>query len=187
MMRPEHLIAACWILFVLYWMISARSIKPAAERQSRAAMLAHKLPVCLGAILMLVPRADPFGTPIIPDAASAKWLGAFICVLGLLGAFWSRKILADNWSNDVEFKQGHQLIESGPYHFVRHPIYSSILLMLFGAALTVNRFISLASLVLFFAGFFIKLKQEERLLLRHLPAGYPAYKARTKMLLPFVF
>jgi protein-S-isoprenylcysteine O-methyltransferase Ste14 len=185
-MGPGHIIAVCWIIFWLYWLISARWIKPVAERQSWAGKLAHRLPVSLGAISMFVPKAEPFGTAIIENAANAKWLGAAIAILGLLAAIWSRKVLADNWSNNVEFRQGHKLVERGPYRFIRHPIYSSILLMLFGTDLTINRLVGLASLLLFFIGFFIKLKQEERLLLRHFPEEYPGYKARTKMLVPFV-
>jgi protein-S-isoprenylcysteine O-methyltransferase Ste14 len=187
MMRPEDLIAACWILFLVFWIIRARSIKPAAERQSWSGKLANRLPIGLGAILMFVANADPFGAAIRPHAVAMKWLGTVIAILGLSGAVWSRNILADNWSNNVEFKQGHQLVERGPYRLVRHPIYTSILLMCIGTAFAYNRVVGLASLLFFFIGFLIKLKQEERLLLRHFPDEYPAYKARTKMLVPFVF
>ena len=181
------MILVCWILYLFYWIISARSIKPAAERQNWGGVLAHRLPVWLGAILLFVPQADPIGRPMITNSAATKWLGAAICVVGLIGAILSRKILADNWSENVEFKQGHQLVERGPYRHVRHPIYSTILVMCLGTALAYNRLIGIVSLLLFLIGFLIKLKQEERLLLRHFPEEYPAYRARTKMLVPFVF
>ncbi len=186
-MGPQHVIAACWILYLLYWIISARSVKSPAERQSWAGVLAHRLPVWLGAVLMFLPKADPFGTLLTPSPAATKWLGAAIVVLGLFEAVWARKTLAGNWSANVEFKQGHKLVEEGPYRLVRHPIYTSILLMCFGTALMINRLAALAGFLLITFGFLIKLKQEERLLLRHFPDEYPAYKARTKMLVPFVF
>jgi protein-S-isoprenylcysteine O-methyltransferase Ste14 len=186
-MMPGRLIAACWIIFIFYWMISAQSIKPAAERQSRTRMLAHRMPVWPGAILLFVPGENFSGMVVIPHTVTTELPGDAICVLGLVAAIWSRKTLADNWSSNVEFKQGHKLVERGPYHFVRHPIYTSLLLMCLGTAIVSSRLAALASLLLFFIGFWIKLKQEERLLLRHFPDEYPAYKARVKALVPFVF
>jgi protein-S-isoprenylcysteine O-methyltransferase Ste14 len=186
-MEPRQLIAACWILFVFYWIVSARSIKPAAEHQSWTSMLAHRVPVWLGAILLFMPRATPFGMMVIPHTVTMESLGVAICMLGLSAAIWSRKTLADNWSSNVEFKQDHKLVERGPYHFVRHPIYTSLLLMCLGTAIVSSRLAAMVSLLLYFTGFWIKLKQEERLLLRHFPDEYPAYQARVKALVPFLF
>jgi protein-S-isoprenylcysteine O-methyltransferase Ste14 len=180
------LIVACWILLVLYWNISARSIKPAAERQSRTSRLA-RVPVWLGYILFGVAGAHPFGMVVIPHTAIAESLGVAICALGLFAAIWSRKTLGDDWSRDVEFKQEHKLVERGPYRFVRHPIYTSHLLMGLGTAIASGLLVAFAGLLLFIIGFWTKLKQEEGLLLRHFPDEYPAYKARVKALVPFVF
>jgi len=184
-MKPHQIIFGSWLVFILYWIISARAIKPAAERQRPGAILAHRLPVSLGIILFFVP--SPFGRPLIEHVAAARSIGSAVCVLGLMGAIWSRKTLGDNWSNDVEFKKGHKLIEQGPYRFVRHPIYTSILLMCLGSAMVSNRALSYMGGLLVFVGFFIKLKQEERLMLQHFPEEYPAYKGRTKILVPFLF
>jgi protein-S-isoprenylcysteine O-methyltransferase Ste14 len=186
-MAPGQLVTACWILYLFYYLISARSIKPAAERQSWTSMLAHKLPIGLGAILLFVPGVDPLGTVVIPHAAATESLGVAICVLGTFAAIWSRKTLADNWSSNVEFKQGHKLVERGPYRLVRHPIYTSLLLMCLGTAIVSRRLAALASLLFVFTGFWMKLKQEERLLLRHFPDEYPACKVRVMALVPSVF
>jgi protein-S-isoprenylcysteine O-methyltransferase Ste14 len=78
-------------------------------------------------------------------------------------------------------------VERGPYRFVRHPIYTSHLLMGLGTAIASGLLVAFAGLLLFIIGFWIKLKQEEGLLLRHFPDEYPAYKARVKALVPFVF
>jgi len=107
--------------------------------------------------------------------------------VGLFAAIWSRKTLGSDWSRDVELKEGHQLVERGPYRFVRHPIYTSHLLMGLGTAIASGLLLAFAGLLSFFVGFWIKLKQEERLLLTHFPNEYPAYKARVKALVPFVF
>lgn len=173
---------------MLYWAVNARSVKTAAERQSWRGMLAHRLPVLAGAILLFWPKLPGrLSSELVPHAAIVEPLGAVVCFLGLLAAVWSRKVLADNWSSTVTFKQGHKLVERGPYRFVRHPIYTSILVMVLGTALVANRVAALPALVFYFAGFWIKLKQEERLLRRHFPDAYPAYQARVKALVPFVF
>jgi protein-S-isoprenylcysteine O-methyltransferase Ste14 len=185
-MVPGLLIVACWIILILYWNVSARSIKPVAERQSSADKLA-RAPVWLGYILFVAAGAHPFGPVVIPHTALAESLGVAICALGLSAAIWSRKTLGDDWSQDVEFKQGHKLVERGPYRFARHPIYTSHLLMGLGTAIESGLLVAFAGLLLFFIGFWIKLKQEESLLLRHFPDEYPAYKARVKALVPFLF
>jgi len=185
-MLPGLLIIACWVLLILYWNLSARSTKPVAERQTLTGRLA-RVPVWLGYILLIVAWAHPFGMMVIPHTVIAEYLGVAICALGLFAAVWSRKTLGDDWSRDVEFKQGHKLVERGPYRFVRHPIYTSHLLMGLGTAVASGSLVAFAGLLLFSIGFWIKLKQEEGLLLRHFPEEYPAYQARVKALVPFVF
>lgn len=182
-----QIIRACWIVFVVYWAISAFTQRAAAEHAPWLSQLAHKLPVGLGAWLIFVPgrffRHDvalPFSQPGSADA------GAALCIIGLAGALWSRWMLAGNWSSNVAFKQGHELIERGPYRFVRHPIYTSLLVMGLGTALAQARAGAFAGVLLLFIGFWIKLKQEEKLLTRHFPDEYPAYKTRVKALIPFV-
>ena len=185
-MLPGILILACWVLLVLYWNISARSIKPAAERQGGSGRLA-RLPIWLGYLLLLLGWVHPFGVALVPPTAVSEWLGVAICVAGFFAAVWSRKTLGDDWSRDVEFKQGHKLVQSGPYRLVRHPIYSAHLLMGLGTALASGLLVACVGFLLFFIGFCIKLKQEEALLLARFPQQYPAYRARVKALVPFVF
>jgi protein-S-isoprenylcysteine O-methyltransferase Ste14 len=145
-----------------------------------------RLPVWLGYILLVAAWVHPFGM-VIPHTVIAAYLGVAICAAGLFMAIWSRKTLGGDWSRDVELKQGHKLVEWGPYRFVRHPIYTSHLLMGLGTAVASDSVVGFAGLLFFFIGFWIKLKQEENLLVSHFPDEYPAYKARVKALVPFVF
>lgn len=183
---PGLLILACWVLLVLYWNISARSSKPAAERQSWASRFA-RLPVWLGYILLVVAWVHPFGMVLIPHTVITEYLGVTICAVGLFAAIWSRKTLGADWSRDVELKHGHKLVQRGPYRFARHPIYTSHLLMGLGTAIASGLLVAFVGFLFFFIGFWIKLKQEESLLITHFPDDYPAYKSRVKALIPFVF
>jgi protein-S-isoprenylcysteine O-methyltransferase Ste14 len=179
-------ILACWILLVLYWNLSARSVKSAAEAQDFASRLA-RIPVWLGFLLFIAAWVHPFGPVAIARTAISNSVGVATCALGLLVAIWARRSLGAEWSQDVELKQGHKLVVCGPYKFMRHPIYTGHLLMGMGTATASGLVIALAGLVSFAAGFWVKLRQEERLLLRNFPDEYPAYKARVKALIPFIF
>ena len=102
-------------------------------------------------------------------------------------ALWARKTLAGNWSADPMIKENHELIERGPYAYVRHPIYSGMLLMMLGAAIFSGRAGAFAILAIIFFSLWYKARQEERLLTEHFPEEYPKYKARVKALIPFIF
>ena len=125
-------------------------------------------------------------SPLTPRTDTTQIIGAAICLAGLLVTIWARRTLAGNWSSDVTFKQGHELVKAGPYRFVRHPIYTGLLLMCLGSALDIGRLRGWLGLVLVFVGFWIKLKQEETLMLQHFPDDYPAYRKQVKALVPFV-
>jgi protein-S-isoprenylcysteine O-methyltransferase Ste14 len=180
------LILACWVSLGLYWNIRGRSIKSAAEQQSFAARLA-RMPVWLGFVLFIAAWVYPVGPVVIRRTVFSDSAGVAICALGLFVAIWSRKVLGAEWSQDVELKKGHQLVERGPYRFMRHPIYTGHLLMGLGTATASGLLVAFVGVVLFMAGFWIKLNQEERLLLSGFPDEYPAYQARVKALIPYVF
>jgi protein-S-isoprenylcysteine O-methyltransferase Ste14 len=170
----------------VYWNITARSIKSAAEQQNLAARLA-RMPVWLGFVLFLAAWVHPFGPVAIRRTVVSDSIAVAICALGLFLAIRSRKALGAEWSRDVELKQGHRLVEGGTYRFMRHPIYTGHLLMGLGTALASGLLVAFAALASFVLGFWIKLTQEERLLLRGFPDEYPASKARVKALIPYVF
>ena len=99
---------------------------------------------------------------------------------------WARATLAGNWSADVVFKENHELVERGPYRYVRHPIYSGFILMAAGGILLLGTATALAVLLGLPVLLWLKLSQEEALLTRHFPDEYPRYKARVKALIPFI-
>ena len=123
---------------------------------------------------------------ILPNTFYIMILGLAITVLGLILTLSARISLGTNWSGAVTFKENHKLIEKGPYAFVRHPIYSGILLMGLGTIIFVGNFIGVIGLVLLFISLFIKLKQEEKLMIEHFKKEYIDYKKRTKALIPYL-
>jgi protein-S-isoprenylcysteine O-methyltransferase Ste14 len=99
---------------------------------------------------------------------------------------WARRTLGRNWSANVTFKEGHELITSGPYAYVRHPIYSGLLLLILSVAVYAGSVISFVIFLLFFLGAFLKAGKEERLMAEHFPDAYPIYLKRVKAIIPFV-
>jgi protein-S-isoprenylcysteine O-methyltransferase Ste14 len=113
-------------------------------------------------------------------------VGVILVVAGLGLAVWARVFIGGNWGMPMTQKKAPELVTSGPYRFVRHPIYSGLLLAGLGTALANNLYwlIAWGALALYFL---YAARSEERFLVASFPARYPAYRARTKMLIPFVF
>ena len=181
---PFHIIFASWLAFLLYWIANARRVKTPAITQSFRSRLAHRLPVSIGIVLLFVTSRRRDIPYLLPPTALTAWTGAALAVLGLAIAIWARRTIASNWSSDVEFKQDHTLVTHGPYAWVRHPIYTALLIMCLGTAIASGRLISFLALPLILLGFWIKLRQEERLMRLHFPTEYPAYERRVKALIP---
>lgn len=113
-------------------------------------------------------------TPVLGIAADT------VTIIGLLITLWARWMLGTNWSANVVFKERHELIGGGPYRFARHPIYSGVLLMLFGTMLVWGRIVGVVAFVVIIAGLSVKASFEERLLMRHFPEAYAQYRWRVR-------
>lgn len=179
------------MIFVIVWFIAAFFTKRTAEYSTSFWRI-----VWIGAIVAIL--ASMGGKIAALDHGLAGWdfvwpytpaLGLAadaITALGLFITVWARFTLGSNWSGTVTFKENHELITKGPYAFVRHPIYTGLLLMLVGTVLINGHALGFAVLALGTLMLWLKLRDEERLMTKHFPDAYPAYKARVKALVPFV-
>jgi protein-S-isoprenylcysteine O-methyltransferase Ste14 len=179
-------IALCWATFFIYWIIAAFWTKRTAERHGWWSGCWVWLIIVT--FLLLGRCALPFSS----DAILWRYTPAvgitadLVTVAGLLVTLWARTTLGGNWSSNVVIKEDHELIERGPYRYVRHPIYSGMILMLLGIVILWGGATGLILLVAVAVGLWVKLRKEERVLGRHFPETYPRYKARVKALIPFV-
>jgi protein-S-isoprenylcysteine O-methyltransferase Ste14 len=183
---PGLIILGCWLALLLYWLISWFAVKATAERKSYASSLPYRIPLIIGAVTVVkIYLPYPWNLPLTPYTILTPWIGAAVCVVGLGIALWSRWTLAGNWSSDVRLKQGHELVKTGPYRFVRHPIYTGILVMCFAPAIQFGRLHHWLGALIIGIGLWIKLKQEEKVMLQHFPE-YAEYRKRVKALVPFI-
>jgi protein-S-isoprenylcysteine O-methyltransferase Ste14 len=107
--------------------------------------------------------------------------------LGLALAVWARRTLGKHWSGKITIKVGHELIRSGPYRLVRHPIYTALLMIYAGTALVFGEMHSLLGFVLAVLAYMRKIRLEEANLARGLGEAYAAYRAETKALVPRIY
>lgn len=171
-------IFAIWIAFALYWVIAAWGAKQ-GSRTGR--FRPQSLLVVLAVVLLRVFRTNtlPVHSPIL------EGVGAVLFLAGLGLAVWARLYLGRNWGMPMTRKDEPELVTSGPYRYVRHPIYSGLLLAILGTALATNIYwlIAFAIMGVYFV---YSASVEERILTESFPSSYPAYRAATKMLIPFV-
>jgi len=181
-------IRVCWIIFVVVWLLGAISTKRTIYRENTAERARYWLVLVIGYFLVIKSSSlpPPFDCLVVPHTTSSAWIGAFLCVSGLVFAIWARVILGRNWSGVITLKEGHELIERGPYRIVRHPIYTGILAMFAGTAIAIGYFGGFLGLLLVFVSFWLKLKREEDLMLKHFPDKYAAYQRRVKRIIPFL-
>jgi protein-S-isoprenylcysteine O-methyltransferase Ste14 len=191
MMSFNSLFAAVWLLWLLYWGISAIGVKPAARVESSASRFGkYVLPLILAVALLWDFNGWLRGTLLderfVPAERWIVWLGFALTVAGLQFTCWARVILGRNWSGVVQLKQDHELIVRGPYSIVRHPIYTGLLLAFLGSALAMGRWRALLAVLIVAVSFWRKLRLEERWLCELFGDQYRSYMARVKALIPWV-
>lgn len=181
-------IKAMWLIFTLYWLWGWRRVKGAQRKEAILPRLVkYWLPLAI-AILLIGP-GDWFGSSwlharMYPTSAVIAVLGALLTMLGVAFACWARYVLGRNWSSVVQVKQDHELIQSGPYRWVRHPIYTGLLLAFLGTAMAIGEWRGLICVVIVAVSFWFKLKLEERWMRDNFGVAYENYMQRTKALIP---
>jgi protein-S-isoprenylcysteine O-methyltransferase Ste14 len=181
-------VISCWIVFVASWLLAALSTKRTVYRESGTQRLRYWVLLLIAYLFLTRGRQlpSPLNMSVLPHTAPVACTGALLCVAGLGLALWARVILGRNWSGVVTLKEGHELVERGPYRFVRHPIYAGILTMVFASALVLGHVAGFVGTLLMFVSFWIKLGHEEKLMLQQFPERYAAYQQRAKRLIPFL-
>jgi protein-S-isoprenylcysteine O-methyltransferase Ste14 len=181
-------IRVCWIIFLAVWLLTAISTKRSVYRESRAERLRYCILLVAGYFLLIRGYRMPYplSAPVIPQMEIIAWAGVALCAAGLGFCIWARLTLGRNWSGAVTVKEGHELIERGPYRLVRHPIYTGLLAMFVGTVIVLGHVAGIAGLVLVVVSFWIKLRDEERIMLKQFPDEYAAYQRHVKRIIPFV-
>jgi protein-S-isoprenylcysteine O-methyltransferase Ste14 len=177
----DLVVLAGWLAFWIYWLAASANAKTGSTRWGQFAGV--RVGVILVVLLLLRLRLLKGYSGV-----SNPWLwgiGLALFVLGLALAIWARVYIGRNWGMPMSRKDEPELVTTGPYHTIRHPIYSGIILGMVGTAIAVSWFWVVA-VVIIGAYFGYSAVHEERYMTEQFPATYPDYKRSTKMLVPFI-
>lgn len=175
-----------WCLISVYWEIAAKTRSEASSRESHGSRRVHVLLVSAAQLLLFfrVPglNGDWLPVSLIPVVA-----GLAIEICGFLLAVWARHVLGRHWSGEITIKVDHELVRTGPYKYVRHPIYTALLLLYLGAAIVSGEWHALVGFVLAVIAYLRKIRLEEENLKRAFANEYEEYCRQTRALAPGIY
>jgi protein-S-isoprenylcysteine O-methyltransferase Ste14 len=175
-----------WYIFLAYWVINWLRVERTKTRERSTDRLITLVVVILAYNLLFSQwlRIGFLRLRIIPQDPRIGWAGIALTCAGVSVAIWARCCLGTYWSARVTLKEGHQLIRTGPYAYVRHPIYTGMLLGVIGTALVAGEWRGVIAVALLFAAHSRKALREESLLTREFGDQYKAYRQSTGFLFP---
>jgi len=185
-MRPGNIILYTWVAWVISWVAAAWWSDNTESQPSSRQELGYRVVNIIGALIIAIPAHGYEGAMRVWHVG---WLGGWVCAvvvaIGVAIAWWARIYLGRLWSARVTQKTNHQVIDSGPYAFVRHPIYTGLLLSLLATVIAKGTIPALVGFIVIAIGIYLKARLEERWLSAELGAdAYDDYRRRVPMLLP---
>jgi protein-S-isoprenylcysteine O-methyltransferase Ste14 len=181
------IIRTIWAILILYWTVSAFGNKKPKIRQDRGSRVAYVLVLLVASFFISSQKG--LRHPLFHASGLSQATGVLVCAAGAAVAIRARRILGRNWSGLVTIKQDHELIQSGPYRYVRHPIYTGLILAITGTMFALNPTVEgLLIALLWTVAFYVKSRHEEHVLTREFGDQYATYKSRVKAaLIPRLF
>lgn len=185
-MNIYHLVYIPWYIFFAYWAVSALRTKSTKVHEDLPGRLLHVVMLTIAFLLVfyLEMNLGPLDRRFRPPSKPAWEVGVALSFLGIALAIWARYCIGQNWSGRVTLKVDHQLIRSGPYAYVRHPIYTGLLVALAGSVLSFAEWRCLLGFVIAVLEFSRKARKEEALLTSEFGDRYQEYRGETGFLIP---
>jgi protein-S-isoprenylcysteine O-methyltransferase Ste14 len=177
--------ALLWVAFFVYWSVAATKAAPAVRSETERSRAAHRNLMLLAFVLLFGPLPWLDGR-ILPPGAIWVVVGLAVHVAAFGLAIAARRTLGRYWSAEITQKTDHELIRTGPYRFVRHPIYTAMIGMFFGTALVsgdLHAFLGAGVITVAYAR---KIRLEERNLADVFGPRYEEYRRTTRALIPWV-
>jgi protein-S-isoprenylcysteine O-methyltransferase Ste14 len=185
---PTQLLALIWIAWLISWVVasfwSGRTQKHVMTWDSQA----YRIPILAGGILFTPWLAQALGEePLWNLGDGGTYVVAGLTLAGISFTWWARIHLGRFWSNAITRKEGHRVIDTGPYGFVRHPIYTGLIAGMLATGVAVGTLTAMLGAVLISLGMWQKARMEEGFLTHELGADeYGSYCRRVPMLVPFL-
>jgi protein-S-isoprenylcysteine O-methyltransferase Ste14 len=183
---PRVVFAVIWVGWVVSWLAASFWTARTQKRAGASLTSSYRVLLGVGAVLMTPWAARRLGAAPLWNAGEAgSYLLAATALAGFAFTWWARIHLGRLWSSVITRKEGHRIVDSGPYALVRHPIYTGLIAALVASAIVEATPTALGGAALLIAGFWVKARGEERFLAAELGAEtYEAYRRRVPMLQP---
>jgi len=179
------LTAIPWVLFSAYWEFAAKNAAAAKSAESKVSRGLHVFLANFALVLEVAPIRG-LGR-FLPASTLTLVAGLTLETMGLFLTIWARRVLGRNWSGEISIKVDHQLIRSGPYAKLRHPIYTGLLVMYAGAAAAMGSWLAVIGLALAVFAYWRKIRLEEANLRVAFGAEYEAYRRESWALVPGLY
>jgi protein-S-isoprenylcysteine O-methyltransferase Ste14 len=175
-----------WIVLMMVWIVMRFTIKKAKKRETFWEFLQHAAPAILGFWLIFEKawKWHPLEQKLLPDVPLVWNIGLLLTGMGVAIAIWARFSLGRNWSGVVTLKDDHELVGSGPYRWIRHPIYTGLLMASLGSAMIKGHLRGWIGFLVILVMFYYKARREEQFLRQEFGSGFEEHTRRTGMFLP---
>ncbi len=176
-----------WIAWIFYWTVSSQFVLKTKKNETFQ-RLQHTIPTLVGIMTIFYGTEIPALSwgPLYAKGV-VNWIGVPVTLAGHLFSIWARIHLGKYWSGTVALKYGHKIVDTGPYRFVRHPIYTGLLSSVLGSAIAAGTIQAFCGFLVMIVGYYIKWKREEKIMRSEFGADYVNYMKRTKAIIPFVY
>jgi protein-S-isoprenylcysteine O-methyltransferase Ste14 len=184
---PLNALRWLWMAWVVSWGIAARWANRTQARAAVGAELTYRVPTIVGVALLFLGQRHIVGSAL--SLWETPWVLGW-CLVGVAAAgfafcWWARIHLGRLWSSSVTRKADHHIVDTGPYAWVRHPIYTGIITAAAAMAVLEGTIVALLGFVVMVVALWMKARLEERFLRQELGAAhYDEYARRTSMLFP---
>jgi protein-S-isoprenylcysteine O-methyltransferase Ste14 len=182
-----ELAALSWLVWASYWILARRFVKTTKSTEGAGLGMLHVIPLAVGIYLIFHGSASGVLWWPLYVSPLLQWVGVAMTVFGLLFAVWSRLHLGRNWSAMVTLKEGHELVRSGPYRFVRHPLYTGFLTALVASAVVAETGDAFIGVAIIIVAYLVKMGREEKVLTLEFGEKYRTYTHDVARLVPFVY
>ena len=183
-------IATLWLIFWIIWLLAAFASKRSVRRQTSGSRFLQIVLLFIGLVFIFdfwnFFNRGWLAARLVPQTPFWVLSGATLTVAGILFCFWARAILGRNWSGTVTLKQDHELIQRGPYAFVRHPIYTGLLTGMLGTAIVYGLVRCFTGVLICTLALWIKSQTEEQFMIQQFGEQYLQYRRQVRALIPYV-
>jgi protein-S-isoprenylcysteine O-methyltransferase Ste14 len=176
-----------WTIFGLYWGTAGLNSAPTKSSESWVSAYFHQFMLIAAFLLLILPLPGLTAWCLPWRGNSLVVAGAIVQAGFILLAIWARRHLGRNWSAEVRIAVDHQLVCTGPYRLLRHPIYTAMLGMFLGTAIASSQYHALLGVALLLLAYLRKTRLEDEILRHTFAADYDAYRSHTWALVPLLF